>query len=591
MVVTGESIWEGSMNTKQERMTISEIVDLDKQEVLKVDPEYQRAQEWNIKQQRLLIDSLMRGYPIPIFYLHKKVIESSWATNTNFFIVDGQQRINAIVMYVRNQFTMFDPARDKKTGLAHFQRGSEISWAGKSFDALPESLRTQFLQTELSVVFIESESGNEIRDLFIRLQAGLPLSAQEKRDAWPGDFTKFVIETAGKKTASQKWMGHDFFRRVLKGSSARGNMRKLCASMFMQSYSRNKNAYAPDSFTSTNAVEIDNFYQYHVDFDSLLKESHAPRFREILDEATDLLADGHTPKIEANMAYNVILFLDLMMGNFSPDWRKKFVEAFHKFQERLLLARKSKDPGNEYWYRYGALTGVSAASKGQAEARYRFFEDKMLKVMSPLTRLDPKRAFSSAERELVYYRDEKKCYKCGGKVEWAEAEVDHAKPHALGGGTTLENARLVHSACHARGVNALRQSGAGDETTISTDKPWEEDTETHGKRLVLTEAGKRVTFGNLSEAGLIFDGCRLIYTHKNTSVEAEYHPPDSFVYGVNNESRTYNSFSKLVAEKLGSRNIWKKTEVVFPDGDTALLGDLRDTYLERSYSSDFDDED
>lgn len=39
---------------------------------------------------------------------------------------------------------------------------------------------------------------NQVRDLFIRLQAGRPLTAQEKRDAWPAEFTSFVIRHAGK---------------------------------------------------------------------------------------------------------------------------------------------------------------------------------------------------------------------------------------------------------------------------------------------------------------------------------------------------------------------------------------------------------
>ena len=45
----------------------------------------------------------------------------------------------------------------------------------------------------------EDGNENEVRDLFIRLQAGTPLTAQEKRDAWPGDFTVFVIRHAGRR--------------------------------------------------------------------------------------------------------------------------------------------------------------------------------------------------------------------------------------------------------------------------------------------------------------------------------------------------------------------------------------------------------
>lgn len=126
-------------------MTIQEIVDMDTKNHLQVDAEYQRGAEWTVKQDRLLIDSLFRGYTIPLFYLHKKTISSSWATNTNYYIVDGQQRKNAIVRYVKNGFSMFDPTKDSKTGLAHFQKGQPIAWAGKAFDALPDTLRSQFL--------------------------------------------------------------------------------------------------------------------------------------------------------------------------------------------------------------------------------------------------------------------------------------------------------------------------------------------------------------------------------------------------------------------------------------------------------------
>ena len=235
------------MKSEHKPMTIQDIVNMDAQKVLEVDAEYQRGAEWSVKQDRLLIDSLFRGYTIPLFYFHKKTSNSNWANNTYYYIVDGQQRKNAIIRYVKNGFSLFDPIKDSKTGLAHFQKSQSIAWAGKTFDALPDTLRTQFLTTPLHVILVETNDDNEVRDLFIRLQAGLPLSAQEKRDAWPGEFTKFIIEMAGKETGKEKWMGHDFFHKVLKGSAARGNMRKLCASMFMQFYSRRVNKYAPES--------------------------------------------------------------------------------------------------------------------------------------------------------------------------------------------------------------------------------------------------------------------------------------------------------------------------------------------------------
>jgi hypothetical protein len=37
---------------------------------LRVNPEYQRGLQWGLAQKQGLIDSLLRGYQIPIFYIH-----------------------------------------------------------------------------------------------------------------------------------------------------------------------------------------------------------------------------------------------------------------------------------------------------------------------------------------------------------------------------------------------------------------------------------------------------------------------------------------------------------------------------------------
>jgi hypothetical protein len=65
---------------------------------------------------------------------------------------------------------------------------------------------------------MREEAPNEVRDLFIRLQAGTPLTAQEKRDAWPGDFTTFVIRHAGKPNHPDS-SPKTFFKLVSRGKS------------------------------------------------------------------------------------------------------------------------------------------------------------------------------------------------------------------------------------------------------------------------------------------------------------------------------------------------------------------------------------
>src|SRR5262249_59741191 len=58
-------------------------------------------------------------------------------------------------------------------------------WAEKRFAQLPADLQACFLDTELQMAIITEATGDEVRDLFIRLQDGTPLTTQQKRDAWP----------------------------------------------------------------------------------------------------------------------------------------------------------------------------------------------------------------------------------------------------------------------------------------------------------------------------------------------------------------------------------------------------------------------
>ena len=166
---------------------------------LRVSPEYQRGLKWTLTQKQGLIDSLLRGYQIPIFYIHLKSrpIILTGKVETTAWIVDGQQRLAAIVSYCQNEFALPDPKKARPGTVVPVDSANLPLWTGKKFQELDSGDRNRLLGHELLVVQITAEQ-NEVRDLFIRLQAGTPLTAQEKRDAWPGDFTNFVIQHAGK---------------------------------------------------------------------------------------------------------------------------------------------------------------------------------------------------------------------------------------------------------------------------------------------------------------------------------------------------------------------------------------------------------
>jgi hypothetical protein len=78
----------------------------------------------------------------------------------------------------------------------------------------------------------------------------------------------------------------------------------------------------------------------------------------------------------------------------------------------------------------------------------------MLRLLKPRLK-DPQRIFGPVEREVIYYRQAKKCGVCEADVPWGEAEFHHVEGHESGGRTEIENGTLVHRACHPKGAAAL----------------------------------------------------------------------------------------------------------------------------------------
>lgn len=227
---------------------------------------YQRGPVWTMVQKQKLIDSVLRGYPIPLIYLHHIIQTAGGLRSERFEIIDGQQRINALADFFDGGFKLLHPIKDdEKARFPDFIKAQPCPWAELFFGQLSETLQQQFRNTMLRVVKIETDKADEARDLFIRLQAGMPLNSQEKRDAWPGQFTDFVLRLGGKQGV-RKYQGHEFFNDLMSArrTQDRGKFRQLAAQMAMLFYTHG----ADGAFCDINSEAIDDYYYQHLGFDS-----------------------------------------------------------------------------------------------------------------------------------------------------------------------------------------------------------------------------------------------------------------------------------------------------------------------------------
>lgn len=434
------------MQSDPKLLTVREIIELKGNGMLAVNPEYQRGSVWITDQQKRLVDSLFREYPLPLIYLHHIHSEVGGFSRDGLDVIDGQQRINALFRFSEGGLRLFDPQKDAAAArFPAFISNQPCAWGGKTFDELTPELKKQFLDTPLSIVYIRTDQANEARDLFIRLQAGLPLNAQEKRDAWPGKFTEFVLKMGGKPELD-KYPGHDFFAKAMRTKpNGRGEVRQLTAQMLMLLMTRRKDG----TFCTIKREAVDDFYYQHLDFD--LDSEDARRFDKIPTLLNACLGTTRRKKIQGHEAISLLLLADSLLDDYVPSWTAKFADAFDGFRENLAKgsATKYETHPDEYWLRYGFLARTNSDRAEVIERRHNFFVTKMIEALAPKPK-DQTRAFGELEREIIFYRDGKKCQVCDLPTSWGDFEVHHVEEHAKGGLTALSNGALVHKGCHPK---------------------------------------------------------------------------------------------------------------------------------------------
>ena len=436
--------------------TIRDLVELHRLGMLKVNPEYQRGVVWSVSQRKKLIDSVFRGYPLPMIYLHYRVQEVAGMKSEGLEVIDGQQRIKALYDFCEGAFKLFDPADDENSAkFPSFIKQQPCAWAGRDFGSLPKELQESFLATPLSVVQIDAKEVNEVRDLFVRLQSGLPLNAQETRDAWPGSFTDFILRLGGKPEMA-KYPGHDFFVSTLgmRPANDRGKTRQLAAQIAVLIFSRGENG---DNYSDIKSASLSEYYYENLDFDA--KSPKVARLVAILDRIASIILPGKHSKLRGHDAIHLVLLVDSLWDDYTRSWEEKLPRALDSFLEHVAQGKASKEAAtpDPFWQQYGQWTRVNSDSGRTIAHRHKFYTEKMLEYMSPLTLKDPTRVYGEVERTILFHRQAKKCAGCGSPVDWRSCEVHHIEEHSKGGPTTLDNGALVHKECHPKGEQATKE--------------------------------------------------------------------------------------------------------------------------------------
>lgn len=136
-----------------------------------LNPTYQREYRSTIKEESLIIESILCNIPIPEVFLVQVPNNSCQVRN----VMDGRHRLNAIYRFVKGKY--------KLQGLSLVNDPENFN--GKSFSEIPNEAKIRILTYKISVLEFSPLDSDEIaRELFIRYnKATKPLEPQEIRFA------------------------------------------------------------------------------------------------------------------------------------------------------------------------------------------------------------------------------------------------------------------------------------------------------------------------------------------------------------------------------------------------------------------------
>lgn len=165
---------------------ISDIIGWFRKRELIINPDFQRRSVWTSKAKTFLIDTILNELPIPKIYIRTKVDQKTQDSVRE--VVDGQQRIRAIVDFADNKFQLGD--RSKK-------------FKGKTYETLDDEDKENFLSYSVTAEQFLNATDDDVIDIFARLNSyTVALNAAEKRNAeFQTDF-KFAV-----RESAQEWRG------------------------------------------------------------------------------------------------------------------------------------------------------------------------------------------------------------------------------------------------------------------------------------------------------------------------------------------------------------------------------------------------
>lgn len=392
-------------------------------ERIDTNPDYQRPAVWSLAQKQLLVDTILRGYDIPKMYWRK-----IGKNPDKYEVVDGQQRLRAIWDYIDGKFSLGKNA-DPINGIDM----RKVTYNGTGENMLPDDLRLTFDTYTLDIIVMADTDEDEVREMFLRLQNGTSLKAQEKRNAMSGNMRDFIKQVSS----------HKFFDNC-KFDNSRYTYDLMAAQMTKIELSGGP--------CNVKNADLNKMYEENKEFDT--NSVKAKKVIKVLDFLLRAFPEK-TPELERYSTLSLYLMTSYLIEKYVAKGLEKSInDWFLKFEEyrrnQKILDIDTCDPEI---ISYHERTSHSTDSEDSISWRNEYFLRKYLEYNPTVELKDNSRLFTHEQRLAIFRKDKGICQlkiKCEGKkCEWDNWEADHIKPWSKGGKTIVENGLVACPECNS----------------------------------------------------------------------------------------------------------------------------------------------
>ena len=289
-----------------------------------------KSGQWNRMQKGLLIDTILRRYPIPAIYAIRQ-------PDKTLSVIDGCQRLTVMKDFMDGKFRLPKSLPQVKYSDSAYDIG------GKTYKSLPEELQDVINDCSITICAIEEAVPDEVIELFNRLNNGTPLTPAQRNKALMGHkMTQMVAEIAAKPV-------FDKFLSPTQAKRDEGQMLVVQSLMLLsQDEVGNFHAKQIRDFVSGYAQELD--------------EDAINRLAGTFDLLNTILPEESYPALKKTAIPPIIKVLSSIEGDEEKVGR--FAAGLTQFLEA---------PGN--YPEYSQHIKSQTTERGHIEGRVHFFEN------------------------------------------------------------------------------------------------------------------------------------------------------------------------------------------------------------------------